>query len=157
MTRQSKQNSGTQGSNVSNVHFCTACKKPLRRIIDNTGPHWRCTGFPECKTTFYDVDGNPSVEADERYRCPVCTRPMVRTSNDRGVYWFCTGYKKGCTVTLPDDDGRPEVAYRCKRCGQLLVKRRGKNGEFWGCRAYPQCTSTYNDKDGMPDFATLTS
>lgn len=80
---------------------------------------------------------------------------MVKTSNRRGIYWFCTGYKKGCKVRLNDDQGKPEASYRCRHCGQLLVQRKSKKGMFWGCSRYPDCTETYNDKDGKPDFDFL--
>ncbi|MFM1895999.1 MAG: hypothetical protein RLZZ385_1073 [Pseudomonadota bacterium] len=140
---------------ISRVHFCPACKKPLRHIVGKMGPFWGCTGFPRCRTMLYDRDGKPSTEADEHYRCPVCTRPMVRTSNKRGDYWYCTGFRKGCKVRLQDDHGRPETAYRCRHCGQLLVRRKGRNGVFWGCSRYPECTATYNDLNGVPDLDIL--
>ena len=28
----------------------------------------------------------------------------------------------------------------------------GKNGDFWGCANYPRCRTTFDDKDGKPDF-----
>ena len=157
MSESNKADTKTDQSTVSNVHFCPTCKKPLRRIVGKMGPFWGCTGYPECKTTRYDVDGNPSTEADEHYRCPVCTRSMIRTSGKNGDYWFCTGYNKGCKVTLADNNGRPEQAFRCKHCGQLLVKRKSKKGRFWGCSQYPECKTTYNDKDGKPDFDFFTT
>lgn len=157
MSDQSRQNSEIDKSTISNVHFCSVCKKPLRRIIGKMGPFWGCTGYPSCKTTRYDVAGIPSQEADEHYRCPVCTRGMIRTSDNQGDYWYCTGYDKGCKVTLRDDNGRPEEAYRCKSCGQLLVKRKGKKGKFWGCSQYPKCTTTYTDENGKPNFDFFTS
>ncbi len=157
MSDQSRQNSEIDKSTISNVHFCSVCKKPLRRIIGKMGPFWGCTGYPSCKTTRYDVAGIPSQEADEHYRCPVCTRGMIRTSDSQGDYWYCTGYDKGCKVTLRDDNGRPEEAYRCKSCGQLLVKRKGRKGKFWGCSQYPKCTTTYTDENGKPNFDFFTS
>jgi len=45
-----------------------------------------------------------------------------------------------------------ENVFKCPKCGSALIKRKGKNGEFWGCRAYPECKTTFNDKDGKPDF-----
>lgn len=45
-----------------------------------------------------------------------------------------------------------EGIFKCPTCGSALIKRNGKNGEFWGCRAYPNCRTTFNDKDGKPDF-----
>ncbi|MBR0260532.1 MAG: DNA topoisomerase III [Selenomonadaceae bacterium] len=45
-----------------------------------------------------------------------------------------------------------EGVFKCPTCGSALVKRSGKNGEFWGCRAYPKCRTSFDDKDGKPDF-----
>lgn len=157
MTEISRPDDENSDPSVSNVHFCSECKKPLRHIVGKKGPFWGCTGFPICRTMLYDRDGKPSTEADEHYRCPVCTRAMVKTSNEKGDYWFCTGYKKGCKVTLKDDQGRPESAFRCRQCGQLMVMRKGKNGVFWGCSHFPDCTATCNDKEGKPDFDIFTS
>ena len=42
--------------------------------------------------------------------------------------------------------------FKCPHCNSALVKRNGKNGEFWGCSNYPKCRTTFNDKDGKPDF-----
>lgn len=136
-------------------HYCPTCKKPLRRIEGKMGPFWGCTGYPECKTTLNDVAGKPSREVDEHYRCPLCTRRLVRAEKEKGDYWYCSGFARGCKVTLADHDGVPETAYRSRRCAHLLVKRKGKNGDFWGCREYPQCTTTYPDKDNKPDFDFL--
>jgi ssDNA-binding Zn-finger/Zn-ribbon topoisomerase 1 len=139
------------------THYCVSCKKPMRRIEGKMGPFWGCTGYPDCKSTLYDQDGKPSLEADEHYRCPICTRKMVKADKEKGDYWFCSGYSKGCKVRLDDRDGMPEPAYRCKSCNQLLVKRNGANGVFWGCSQFPECTSSYRDKQGEPDFDIFTS
>lgn len=45
-----------------------------------------------------------------------------------------------------------EGVFKCPKCGSALVKRNGKNGAFWGCKAYPKCRTTFDDKDGKPDF-----
>ena len=45
-----------------------------------------------------------------------------------------------------------EGVFKCPKCGSALVKRNGKNGEFWGCSSYPKCRTTFDDKDGKPDF-----
>ena len=45
-----------------------------------------------------------------------------------------------------------EGVFKCPNCGSALVKRNGKNGEFWGCSNYPKCRTTFDDKDGKPDF-----
>jgi len=45
-----------------------------------------------------------------------------------------------------------EGVFKCPTCGSALIKRKGKNGDFWGCTAYPKCRTTFDDKDGKPDF-----
>ena len=45
-----------------------------------------------------------------------------------------------------------ENIFKCPRCGSALTKRNGKNGEFWGCTNYPKCRTTFDDKNGKPDF-----
>jgi len=134
--------------------LCPACRKPLRRIEGRMGPFWGCTGYPDCKTTLFDLDGKPSKVPDERYRCPVCTRRLVRAQNAQGAYWYCTGYDKACKTRLADDNGVPAKAWRCTSCGQLLKRRRGRNGYFWGCSQYPECLHTWPDKDGAPVFTS---
>ncbi|MDP1931385.1 MAG: topoisomerase DNA-binding C4 zinc finger domain-containing protein [Gammaproteobacteria bacterium] len=139
---------------VTRQYYCPECHKSLRRINGKKGPFWGCTGFPECKTSFFDKDGKPSKEPDERFRCPVCTRALIRAENTRGFYWYCTGYDKGCKTRLSDDNGMPAKAFRCTSCGQLLKKRSGKNGYFWGCTQFPECRHTWPDMNGEPDFNT---
>ena len=41
--------------------------------------------------------------------------------------------------------------YPCLMCGtgQLRLLH-GRNGDFWGCSRYPQCTATYDDRQGKP-------
>ena len=139
-------------SNNERLHYCPKCKKPLRRIQGKMGPFWGCSGFPDCRTSFNDVDSKPSEDMDEHYRCPLCTRQLVKANKEKGDYWFCSGYSKGCKVTLPNQDCVPEAAYQCQKCSSLLVKRSGKNGVFWGCGDYPKCTASYNDDDNRPKF-----
>ena len=44
-------------------------------------------------------------------------------------------------------------APKCPNCESgYLQKRKSKNGEFWGCSNYPNCTTTFPDKKGKPDF-----
>ncbi|MFT6093220.1 MAG: ssDNA-binding Zn-finger/Zn-ribbon topoisomerase 1 [Pseudohongiellaceae bacterium] len=139
----------TPPSENSPIHVCPSCKSPLRALVGKMGPFWGCSAFPDCKTTLNDVDGKPTTAINEEYRCPICTRRLVKS--DRG-YWFCSGYSKGCKITLEDESGVPKAAFRCRECGSLLTKRKGKNGFFWGCSEYPECSITYNDLDGRPDY-----
>lgn len=40
---------------------------------------------------------------------------------------------------------------KCPNCDSgYLIRRKGKNGFFWGCSAYPQCSTTFPDKNGKP-------
>jgi ssDNA-binding Zn-finger/Zn-ribbon topoisomerase 1 len=134
------------------VFPCPQCKKALQRKEGKRGVFWACSGFPHCKVTCNDKDGKPATRDDESFRCPVCTRPLVRAPKERGDYWFCSGYSKGCKITLADVSGVPEKAWRCRECGSLLQKRKGKHGEFWGCSQYPECKTSYRDKDNRPEF-----
>jgi putative DNA topoisomerase len=142
----SKSNPPTENSPI---HACPSCKSPLRPLVGKMGPFWGCSGFPNCKTTLNDVDGKPTTEINEEYRCPICTRRLVKAD---GNYWFCSGYSKGCKVTLEDENGVPKTAFRCQECGSLLVKRNGKNGCFWGCSEYPECSTTYSDREDRPIY-----
>ncbi|MCV5625734.1 topoisomerase DNA-binding C4 zinc finger domain-containing protein, partial [Escherichia coli] len=41
----------------------------------------------------------------------------------------------------------------CPVCNNgFLRKRKGQNGFFWGCSCYPECKTTFPDKDGKPDM-----
>lgn len=57
-----------------------------------------------------------------------------------------------CAAAMIANFAVAEGFFKCPKCGSALVKRNGKNGEFWGCMAYPKCRTTFNDKDGKPDF-----
>lgn len=42
-------------------------------------------------------------------------------------------------------------AIRCPACERgFLRKRKGQNGDFWGCSCYPECKTSFPDKDGKP-------
>lgn len=45
----------------------------------------------------------------------------------------------------------PPSAHLCPKCraGNLRLVH-GRNGDFWGCSRYPQCTATYDDRQGAP-------
>ncbi|MEN6624267.1 MAG: DNA topoisomerase 3 [Smithella sp.] len=45
----------------------------------------------------------------------------------------------------------PEGAIACPACKSgTLIKRNGKNGIFWACNNYPQCKTSFADKNGKP-------
>lgn len=131
---------------------CPQCKAPMQRRNGKLGPFWGCTTFPACKATLHDHDGKPSSTVNERYRCPICTRRLAKAEGEQRSYWYCTGYEKGCKVKIADADGMPELSWRCKACNGILAQRNSKHGTFWGCKNYPECTATYRDLDGEPDY-----
>ena len=104
------------------------------------------------------------AEADGIFKCPKCGSALVKRKGKNGEFWGCSNYPE-CKVAFDDVDGKPDFdgkfrsarliasgAPKCPTCGNALVKRKGKNGEFWGCTAYPKCRTTFQDKDGKPDF-----
>ncbi|MGN0950110.1 MAG: DNA topoisomerase 3 [Mitsuokella sp.] len=40
----------------------------------------------------------------------------------------------------------------CPNCGKPLRRRKGAKGIFWGCSGYPNCKTTFPDKNGKPDL-----
>jgi DNA topoisomerase-1 len=108
------------------------------------------------------------------HHCPECGKPLrhlLRTESKgkKGYnFWSCTGYPI-CTTTFADDAGRPSSrqgkkelvsvsGYICPDCAKPLLHRTGtsKHGkayDFYGCSGFPECTSTFNTKDGKPDCA----
>lgn len=45
----------------------------------------------------------------------------------------------------------------CPTCKKPLRKMKGQKGAFWGCTGYPDCKSSFPDRDGKPLFAPTTS
>lgn len=47
-----------------------------------------------------------------------------------------------------------ESKYKCPKCGKGLSLKPGKNGKkpFWSCSGYPDCKTTFTDKNGKPDL-----
>ena len=104
------------------------------------------------------------ADAEGVFKCPNCGSALVKRNGKNGEFWSCANYPE-CKTAFDDDGGKPDFdgklrtarlikdgAPKCPKCGSALVKRNGKNGEFWGCSAYPKCRTTFDDKDGKPDF-----
>lgn len=100
-----------------------------------------------------------------KHPCPTCGKALMhRVKGGKGGYdfWGCTGYPE-CTVSLPDDNGKPgarkEVPasnFACAKCGKPLARRtkKGKDGyDFWGCTGYKDgCKASYKNKNDAPVF-----
>jgi len=41
-------------------HPCPACSSPMTRKKGKTGMFWGCSRYPECKSTYPDIDGKPN-------------------------------------------------------------------------------------------------
>ena len=98
------------------------------------------------------------------FKCPICGSVLVKRKSKNGYFWGCSAYPE-CKAAFDDDNGKPDLdgkrrserlikegAPTCPTCGGALVKRKGKNGAFWGCTNYPKCRTSFDDKDGKPDF-----
>jgi DNA topoisomerase-3 len=52
--------------------------------------------------------------------------------------------KEGVKITVD--------SHECPTCKSgRLIKRNGSKGAFWACNAYPDCKTSFPDKDGKPD------
>lgn len=102
------------------------------------------------------------AKAIPKFPCPECGKPLRRVSWEGRTFWGCSG-RPTCTVTLPDEDGKPghrspqeTTNFACGECGKPLAHRvkTGKDGyDFWGCTGYREgCKQTYENKNGEPDF-----
>ena len=47
----------------------------------------------------------------------------------------------------------PKNIVKCPKCSKAMVRRKGSNGFFWACSGYPECKTTFPDKNGKPDTA----
>ena len=164
-------------------YTCSICGKPLRHhqkkdTAKKKGYNfWACVGYPDCKATYTDNNGNPGELEEKKvpaessgFECPKCGKPLIHRhgkKHDKGEYSFfgCSGYPK-CTATYSNNNGKPGELhekkkvefskFKCKKCGNPLVHRAGKSdkGEysFYGCSGYPKCKITYPEVDGKPSY-----
>ena len=141
------------------THHCPECNQPLR-LIQNK--FWGCTGYPDCRYTAPNENGQPGVPRKRQIQAEDTTYPCVcgnghlqRRSHQGRHFWGCSTYPT-CKHTQPDQNGVPGTKARqakqtagagqaCPTCqsGQL-VKRVVKNGKnsgkpFIGCTNYPEC------------------
>ncbi|MBD1574725.1 DNA topoisomerase III [Vibrio sp. S17_S38] len=89
---------------------CPVCNKD--KLVTRTGTKgkfWACTGYPSCKTTYPDLDGQPNLEPKPKFKpsetefCPQCKKALVRLPAKReGVFWWrCSS--KTCDIKFFDD------------------------------------------------------
>ena len=103
---------------------CPKCGKPLiRRKSKNGNYFWGCTGYPDCDTILFDVDGKPSQERKDpttKYKCKMCGAPLrhlkgiSKKTNKPYDFFSCSGTPK-CDQTYPSKDGKPDFSSHSKK------------------------------------------
>jgi DNA topoisomerase I len=115
---------------------CPECERPLIRRFGRFGQFVACSGFPECKYTKPDGDGEQE-KTDEK--CPTCASDMVVKRGRFGPFLACSKYPE-CKTTKPllQKTGIP-----CPLDGGEIVQRQTKKKRtFYGCSNYPECEFT---------------
>ncbi|MCG7556065.1 DNA topoisomerase 3 [Pseudoalteromonas sp. Of11M-6] len=98
------------------------------------------------------------------YPCPQCKKPLRRLKGKNGAFWGCSGYEDGCKTALPDVNGQPQQRsvhtaaspskiHKCTSCQGYLIRRSFKKKFFWGCENYPECSQSYPDLRGKPNYS----
>ncbi len=95
----------------------------------------------------------------EKHPCPECGNAMIPKKAGSKAFWGCSNYPN-CTVTLPDDKGKPgprsqilaviDPSVTCPLCGKPMRLRSHAKGDFFGCSDYPACKGSIKAKDGKP-------
>lgn len=90
--------------------------------------------------------------------CPICKDGYLVKHHSKSKdfdFWICSNENckspvTGKKVYYTDLNGKPVVAFCPHDAGVPLDRWKGKFGYFWKC---PKCNSTFDDKDGQPDFS----
>ncbi len=102
---------------------CPTCNTgKLHKRDGKFGPFWSCTAYPTCETSFPDLQGKPNMtpktksttppqdDNEPKIQCPTCNTGHLRQMNGKtGKFWGCSTYPK-CKKTVPDKDGKPQIA-----------------------------------------------
>lgn len=98
------------------VHTCPVCKKgQLRKRPSSKGAFWGCSAYPDCRETFEDMKGKPSLKAklkvtiSEVELCKECSKGLIRRSGKKGFFWGCSGFPN-CKTLYEDLKGKPKYA-----------------------------------------------
>lgn len=110
------------GTSHAVLYPCPKCGKPLARRKGKNGYFWGCTGYPDCKTILFDVDGKPSEERKDpttKYKCQKCGAPLrhlkgtSKTTHKPYDFFSCSG--KECKQTYPAKGGKPDFTAHPKK------------------------------------------
>ena len=111
--------------------------------------------------------GGLNIKADTR-DCPHCEKGLlIKRKGKYGDFWPCNNYPE-CEASFLDKAGQPDFTikppfevsdHQCETCGQPLIRRKSKSkgrknkvAYWYGCSAFPDCKTTYFEKNGQPDF-----
>ena len=144
-----------------NLGFTRDVEEDLDRIASGKATYKEVIGKVHKQLTNELSQYQKSVTA--KFPCPDCGKPLRSINGKNGAFWACSGYPE-CHASMPDADGAPgkrktlEVsAYACLKCKKPLIHRvkvAKKGGyDFFGCTGYKEgCSTTYENKDGKPNF-----
>lgn len=98
----------------SPVHVCPECKKgQLRRRQGSKGAFWGCSAYPDCRASFEDSKGKPSLapkaKASAIEKCKDCGKGLVRRPGKKAFFWGCSGFPT-CKTLYQDTKGKPQYA-----------------------------------------------
>ena len=103
----------------ASAHVCPLCGRSLVRRRSQRGFFWGCSGYPDCRFTCPDRDGEP-VSPAEAPKCPECGAPLRQVAIRRGPHagsmaWLCSndaGHASGKARFFDDRDGKPVFSGR---------------------------------------------
>lgn len=99
-----------------------------------------------------------SANSKPKFPCPSCGKSLRRRKGSKGDFWGCAGYPN-CTVTLPDEGGKPGQAksqiaseFKCEKCGDSLNRKNIKGGFIlWTCSGQSKgCKAIYANVQNKP-------
>jgi len=99
---------------------CPSCGTgKLHKRPGKFGQFWACSAYPNCETSFPDVNGKPNLTPKAasqtqdnnapKVKCPACgTGSLQLKTGKTGKFWGCNTYPK-CKKTISDKDGQPNI------------------------------------------------
>ena len=78
---------------------------------------WSCSGYPDCKVTFDNVEGKPGTLQEKKtpapaseYNCPDCGKPLIHRLGKSKAgkpynFFSCLGFPK-CKISFNTKDGK---------------------------------------------------
>ncbi|WP_298637028.1 DNA topoisomerase 3 [uncultured Umboniibacter sp.] len=109
------RNSGKKAvKGLSKKHQCAECESPLIKRKTNDRNWWGCSGYPKCKTTYFDNNGLPAIPSPD-YDCRDCGSPLIRKRSKKTeqraavTYWSCSNYPE-CKTSYFEKGTKPDYA-----------------------------------------------